>query len=142
MSEQTDTAPAGIYGPVDDWATDIDHADPSYNPRAPEIWAQLREQGCPVAHTDRYHGMWAPITAELVREVAYDTENYTSRGVVVSTAIIDAQAPIGGGPADHQRSAVPPARPAPAAAAVRAEEDRAVGAGDPAAVQAAPRRPR
>jgi cytochrome P450 len=98
VSEQTDTGPASIYGPVDDWATDIDHADPSYNPRAPEIWAQLREQGCPVAHTDRYHGMWAPITAELVREVAYDTENYTSRGVVVSTAIIDAQAPIGGAP--------------------------------------------
>jgi cytochrome P450 len=97
VSEQTD-APGSIYGPVHDWATDIDHADPSYNPRAPEIWAELRAQGCPVAHTDRYHGMWAPITAELVREVAYDTENYTSRGVVVSTAIIDAEAPIGGAP--------------------------------------------
>jgi hypothetical protein len=96
MSEQT--APVGIYGPVEDWATDIDHADPAYNPRAPEIWAELREQGCPVAHTDRYRGMWAPITAELVREVAYDTENYTSRGVVVSTSTIDAEAPIGGAP--------------------------------------------
>ena len=62
-------APAGIYGPVEDWATDLDHADPAYNPRAPEIWAELRERGCPVAHTDRYNGMWAPITAELVREV-------------------------------------------------------------------------
>jgi cytochrome P450 len=92
------TAPVGIYGPVEDWATDIDHADPGYNPRAPEIWAELREQGCPVAHTDRYGGMWAPITAELVREIAYDTDNYTSRGVVVSTATIDAQAPIGGAP--------------------------------------------
>jgi cytochrome P450 len=96
MSEQT--APVGIYGPVEDWATDIDHADPAYNPRAPEIWAELREQGCPVAHTDRYRGMWAPITAELVREVAYDTDNYTSRGVVVSTSTIDAEAPIGGAP--------------------------------------------
>jgi len=98
MSEHTDAAPTSIYGPVTDWATDIDHADPSYNPRAPEIWAELREQGCPIAHTDRYHGMWAPITAELVREVAYDTEHFTSRGVVVSTATIDAQAPIGGAP--------------------------------------------
>jgi hypothetical protein len=96
MSEQT--APVGIYGPVEDWATDIDHADPAYNPRAPEIWAELREQGCPVAHTDRYRGMWAPITAELVREVAYDTDNFTSRGVVVSTSTIDAEAPIGGAP--------------------------------------------
>jgi cytochrome P450 len=96
MSEYT--APASIYGPVEDWATDIDHADPTYNPRAPEIWASLREQGCPVAHTDRYGGMWAPITADLVREIAYDTEHFTSRGVVVSTATIDAEAPIGGAP--------------------------------------------
>ncbi len=91
-------APAGIYGPVADWATDLDHADPAYNPRAPEIWAELRESGCPVAHTDRYGGMWAPITAELVREVAYDTENFTSRSVVVSTSVIEAVAPIGAAP--------------------------------------------
>ena len=93
-----DRAASGIYGPVDDWATDIDHADPAYNPRAPEIWAELRERGCPVAHTDRYNGMWAPITAELVREVAYDTEHFTSRAVVVSTSTIDAESPIGGAP--------------------------------------------
>ena len=42
--------------------------------------------------------MWAPITAELVREVAYDTDHFTSRGVVVSTAIIGSQAPIGAAP--------------------------------------------
>src|SRR3954471_11742684 len=88
MSEHTDVAPASIYGPVEDWATDIDHADPAYNPRAPEIWAELRAAGCPVAHTERYHGMWAPVTAELVRQIAYDTDNYTSRAVVVSTAAI------------------------------------------------------
>ena len=44
-TDATYTAPAGIYGPVEDWATDIDHADPAYNPRAPEIWAELRERG-------------------------------------------------------------------------------------------------
>ena len=98
MTSEVTTAPAGIYGPVEDWATDIDHADPAYNPRAPEIWASLREQGCPVAHTDRYNGMWAPITADLVREVAYDTEHFTSRGVVVSTGTVDAESPIGGAP--------------------------------------------
>lgn len=94
----TYTAPASIYGPVADWATDIDHADPAYNPRAPEIWAELRAAGCPVAHTDRYNGMWAPITAELVREVAYDTERFTSRSVVVSTSTIEAKAPVGAAP--------------------------------------------
>ena len=82
-----------------DWATDIDHADPTYNPQAPEIWAELRDAGCPVAHTDRYGGMWAPITAELVREVAYDTEHFTSRAVVVSTADASTpRRPIGGAP--------------------------------------------
>ena len=98
MTEHAYAAPAGIYGPVTDWATDLDHADPSYNRRAPEIWAELRESGCPVAHSDRYNGMWAPITAELVREVAYDTDHFTSRAVVVSTSIIEAVRPIGAAP--------------------------------------------
>jgi len=90
--------PTGIYGPVDDWATDLDHADPGYNPRAPEIWTELREAGCPIAHSDRYGGMWAPLTAELVREVAYDTERFTSHSVVVSTSRIETPRGIGGAP--------------------------------------------
>jgi cytochrome P450 len=100
MTDQAYGPPAGIYGPVADWATDLDHADPAYNPRAPEIWAELRERGCPVAHSDRYGGMWAPITHELVSEVAYDTENFTSRTVVVSTVNREevAPAPIGAAP--------------------------------------------
>jgi len=89
---------AGIYGPVQDWATDLDHADPSYNPDAPAIWASLRDGGCPIAHSDRYGGMWAPLTHELVREVAYDTEHFTSNGVVVSTGRPEIQRPIGPAP--------------------------------------------
>ncbi|MFV0306135.1 MAG: cytochrome P450 [Desertimonas sp.] len=94
------TTASTSYGPVTDWATDLDHADPSYNPNAPEIWAELRAAGCPVAHSDRYGGMWAPITHDLVREVAYDTEHFTSRAIVVSrTDRADlALAPIGGAP--------------------------------------------
>ncbi len=72
------------YGPVSDWATDFDHADPTYNPVAPQIWTELIEGGCPVAHSDRYGGMWAPLTHETVNEIAYDTETFTSRSVVVS----------------------------------------------------------
>jgi hypothetical protein len=45
--------PASLYGPVTDWATDFDHADPEYNPNAHEIWADLRDR-CPVAHTERF----------------------------------------------------------------------------------------
>lgn len=89
--------PASIYGPVSDWATDFDHADPEYNRNAHRIWADLREQ-CPVAHSNRYGGTWLPVTHETVREVAYDTENFTSRSVVVSTVVPEDEAPIGGAP--------------------------------------------
>ena len=93
----THDTPASIYGPVTDWATDFDHGDPEYNRRAHEIWAELRGR-CPVAHSDRYGGTWLPVTHEHVRRIAYDTENFTSRSVVVSTVVPDDQAPVGGAP--------------------------------------------
>ena len=67
--------------PLSDWATDLDHADPAYNANAHAIWDELRECGCPVASSERYGGMWAPLTHELVHEVAYDTDHFTSNGV-------------------------------------------------------------
>lgn len=92
---------AEMYGPVQDWATDIDHGRPEYNENAHQIWHDLRESGCPVAHSERYGGMWAPITHETVHEIAYDTENFTSRSVVVShlrPGDLQLPAPIGGAP--------------------------------------------
>ena len=80
------------------WATDFNHADPDYNPNAHAIWDELREGGCPVAHSDRYGGMWAPLTHELVHEVAYDTEHFTSKGVIVSNARPGIEAPVGPAP--------------------------------------------
>jgi cytochrome P450 len=82
---------------VTDWATDFDHADPEYNPNAHEIWADLRAT-CPVAHSDRYGGTWLPVTHADVSRIAYDTDHFTSRAVVVSTGEILAEAPIGGAP--------------------------------------------
>ncbi len=87
-----------VYGPVSDWATDLDHAEPEYNERAHEIWDELREGGCPIARSDRYGGMWAPLTHELVKEVAYDTDHFTSRGVIVNTGRPIAEAPVGPAP--------------------------------------------
>jgi cytochrome P450 len=84
--------------PVSDWANDLDHADPAYNENAHQIWSDLRESGCPVAHSPRYGGMWAPITHELVHEVAYDTDHFTSNGVVVSNARPDVEPPVGPAP--------------------------------------------
>jgi cytochrome P450 len=86
-----------IYGPAGDWATDFDHADPAYNENAHAIWADLRDR-CPVAHSDRYNGTWLPVTREDVARVAYDTEHFTSRAVVVNTGVMLAEPPVGGAP--------------------------------------------
>jgi cytochrome P450 len=83
---------------VSDWAADLDHADPAYNAHAHQIWDDLRSSGCPIAHSERYGGMWAPLTHEFVHEVAYDTEHFTSRGVIVSNARPLIPAPVGPAP--------------------------------------------
>lgn len=83
---------------IEQWAKDFDHADPRYNESAPEIWAGLRSS-CPVAHTERYGGVWLPVRHEDVREIAYNTEHFSSVGVVVSSAPVDWEnAPLGGAP--------------------------------------------
>ena len=92
-----------VFGPVTDWATDFDHGDPEYNKNIHAIWENLKASGCPIAHTDRYGGTWLPLTHEMVHEIAYDTEHFTSRSVVVGqlkpSEIPDAApAPIGGAP--------------------------------------------
>ena len=86
-----------VYGPVESWERDFDHADPSYNRQAHAVWEQLRGS-CPIARTERYGGAWLPVTHELVREIAYDTEHFSSRGVVASTGRPDIAAPIGPAP--------------------------------------------
>lgn len=89
------------YGPVTDYRTDFDHAWPEYNATAPEVWKDLRQGGCPVAHSDRYGGMWVPLTHETVHEVSYDTDNFTSRAVIVGVGRpgdLAMPSPIGGAP--------------------------------------------
>jgi cytochrome P450 len=83
--------------PVNEWATDFDHTDPAWVADPYPIWEELR-QGCPVAHTGRYGGVWLPVTHQGVAAVAYDTEHFTSRSVVVSNVKPgpeDLPAPIG-----------------------------------------------
>jgi cytochrome P450 len=85
------------HPPVTDWATDFDHTDPGWVNDPYPIWDELREQ-CPVAHSERYGGVWLPVTHEGVAAVAYDTEHFTSRSVVVSETRPgdgDLPAPIG-----------------------------------------------
>ena len=85
---------------VQDFATDFDHTDPQWVADPYPIWDQLRRE-CPVAHTDRYGGAWLPVKHDDVAEVAYDTEHFTSRTVVVSElrpGDDDLPAPIGVAP--------------------------------------------
>ena len=86
--------------PVDDWATDFDHTDPQWVADPYPIWDELRSR-CPVAHSERYGGTWLPLRHEDVAAVAYDTEHFTSRSVVVSEVRPgpeDLPAPIGTAP--------------------------------------------
>jgi cytochrome P450 len=64
------------------------------------IWDELRSR-CPVAHSERFGGTWLPLRHEDVAAVAYDTEHFTSRSVVVSElrpGPEDLPAPIGTAP--------------------------------------------
>lgn len=69
--------------PVENFKTDFDHTDPQWVQNPYPIWKKLREE-CPIAHTERYGGAWLPTTHEAVSDVAYDTDNFTSRSIVMS----------------------------------------------------------
>ena len=71
-----------INPPVEDFATDFDHTDEAWVADPYPIMEDLRER-CPVAHSDRYGGLWAPMTYEAVSAIANDTEHFTSRTVVI-----------------------------------------------------------
>src|SRR5579875_34217 len=68
---------------VEDWANDFDHTDPAWVRDPYPIWDDLRQR-CPVAHSDRFGGAWLPLRHEDISAIAYDTEHFTSRGVIVS----------------------------------------------------------
>src|SRR5689334_24287252 len=72
-----------ITGPVSDWATDFSHLEPEWAQRAPEVWDDLRRR-CPIAHTERFGGAWLPTTFEDVAAIAYDTERFSSRAIIVA----------------------------------------------------------
>jgi cytochrome P450 len=87
-----------VEGPVTDWATDFDHTDPRWAADPFPIMDDLRGR-CPVAHTDRYGGAWLPTRHEDVAAVAYDTERFSSRSIIVGNhrPPLDL-APAGGSP--------------------------------------------
>ncbi len=68
--------------PVTDWTTDWDHLDPAWLGNPYPIWQTLRDH-CPVAHTERYKGVYLPTRYADIREVAYNPDRFSSRRVVV-----------------------------------------------------------
>ena len=92
---------------VEDWATDFDHTHPDYYGDPYRIWKDLRESGCPVAHTDRYHGVYLPTRYEDIAAIAHDTEHFSSKSVLVTDVRVEdlgglRSPPITSDPPEHQ----------------------------------------
>jgi len=68
--------------PVIDWATDWDHLDPRWVEDPYPIWDELRRK-CPIAHTERFKGVYLPTRYRDVRDIAYDPEHFSSRKVAI-----------------------------------------------------------
>ncbi|MFD2354305.1 cytochrome P450 [Nonomuraea ferruginea] len=87
-----------ITGPVEDWATDFSHLEPEWAADPYPILDDLRQR-CPIAHTGRFGGGWLPTRYEDVAAVAYDTERFSSRSIVMSNFRPPRElAPVGGTP--------------------------------------------
>ncbi|MEU7856343.1 cytochrome P450 [Nonomuraea sp. NPDC049141] len=87
-----------ITGPVTDWATDFSHAEPEWAADPYPIQDELRER-CPIAHTERFGGGWLPTRYEDVAAIAYDTEHFSSRAIIMSNFRPPPEmAPVGGTP--------------------------------------------
>jgi len=87
-----------ITGPVADWATDFSHFEPEWSADPYVIQDDLRQR-CPIAHTSRFGGGWLPVRYEDVAAIAYDTDNFSSRSIIMGNfrPPVDI-APIGGSP--------------------------------------------
>ena len=89
--------------PVRDWATDWDHFNPQWVEDPFPIWDELRSR-CPVAHSTRYEdGAYFATRYDDVREIAYDSEHFSSRRVIVREQKVDivASPPITSDPPEH-----------------------------------------
>src|SRR6202035_3614648 len=71
-----------ITGSVSDWATDFSHLEPEWSADAYPIQDDLRQR-CPIAHTDRFGGGCLPTRYEDVAAIAYDTERFSSRSIIM-----------------------------------------------------------
>jgi cytochrome P450 len=103
FEEMRESRPLGtrnevVTGPVADWATDFSHMEPEWAADPYPIQDDLRRR-CPIAHTGRFGGGWLPTRYEDVSAIAYDTERFSSRSIVMSNFRPPLEAaPVGGVP--------------------------------------------
>ena len=106
MPDSVNVMPA--HPPVTDWVHDFDHTDPCWTENPFAIWDELRRLS-PVVHTDRFLGCYLPTTYEAVKEIAYDTEHFSSRRIIVRDRRPEFQnnlaaPPITSDPPEHKRA--------------------------------------
>lgn len=96
-----------ITGPVRDWATDFSHVEPEWYDDPYPVQDELRRR-CPVAHTERFGGAWLPTRYDDVAAVAYDTDRFSSRAIIMGDmrppldiAPVGAAPPISSDPPFH-----------------------------------------
>lgn len=78
----SDVNQPAAHPPVTDWVHDFDHTDPQWTENPFPIWDELRAAS-PLVHTKRFLGCYLPTTYEAVREIANDTEHFSSRRIIV-----------------------------------------------------------
>jgi cytochrome P450 len=87
-----------ITGPVSDWTSDFSHLEAEWAADPYVIQDDLRQR-CPIAHTGRFGGGWLPTRYEDVSAIAYDTDRFSSRAIIMSNFRPPRElAPIGGSP--------------------------------------------
>ncbi|MFZ9627904.1 MAG: cytochrome P450 [Ilumatobacteraceae bacterium] len=70
--------------PVVDPVTDYDIFDARFVLDPFPVMSEIRESGCPIAHTDRWGGSWMPTRYEDVVAMAQEYDVFTSRSVLVT----------------------------------------------------------
>jgi cytochrome P450 len=102
----SDVSQPAAHPPVTDWLHDFDHTDPRWTENPFPIWDELRAAS-PVVHTERFLGCYLPTTYEAVRQIANDTEHFSSRRIIVRDVrpeeiAKNAAPPITSDPPDHK----------------------------------------
>ncbi len=101
----SDTTTMPQHPPVTDWIRDFDHTDPRWTQNPFPIWEEMRAAS-PVVHTDRFLGCYMPTTYGAVKEIAHDTEHFSSRRVIVRDerpeVTRNAAPPITSDPPEHK----------------------------------------